>query len=227
MLADFGHATSEPAYPCGTPDYHTPNILHPDKYGALTTRSDFYSFGLSMHELRVGYCEARWRIGQDPGKLVLPPQLRGLAIQQLLEACLAANPQDRIEMTEGQGLHYFEIFRNIREEKAALWKVLTEVWFDPLKRDSGSEMSLVSSRSDEDEVMEDAEERLSGVEDGDFEDEEGSKEEDFEEEDDFEEDDDEMDEVYTKMAPSVMSLCKRPVTLLSNVTFNDMVTRTC
>lgn len=125
VLGDWGQSTTSAVSGGGTYGYQSPEQQNGQP---VTSQSDIYSLGLMIYELCKVPTERFWPTGKDPEDLELPDAYKGLAVQEFLERCLDVAPKRRPAMTEGVGLHWITIFRNIREAFSKTEEINPAVW---------------------------------------------------------------------------------------------------
>lgn len=133
VLSDFGHASTEPRFPCGTEGFHSPELLD-SKIGPVTSKTDVYSFGITMHEICVGLDGNKWAVSRNPAELSLRQELKDLSVEIFLRRCLAVNPKERIAMDVEGGLTYVAGFRGLRATLAREQPIDRRVWSDAPKQ---------------------------------------------------------------------------------------------
>lgn len=133
VLADFGQSTTKPHLlrGGGTRGYLSPEQLDPDKYEAVSTKTDLYATGVTLYDLSRCRRGPSWATGDDPKHLVLPVHLKGFGIDLFLRNCLTVDPRNRFAMDERHGLRYVQIFRGIRERLASRQPIHPRLWSMP------------------------------------------------------------------------------------------------
>lgn len=159
VLADFGQATTEPFFPCGTKGYHSPEQLEPEKFGRHGTPSDVYTYAQVIYELCCeGRKHNRWMSGANTNNLKLRGEYQQLGVEHFLQRCLAIDPKDRLVMSSDSGLLYIQMFRVLRENMAKTADINPEVWSTAREEDEGhgvdmnGEANNATMGSDEDAV---------------------------------------------------------------------------
>lgn len=106
QLCDFGHCTpeSKPLLLSGSPLYFCPEAeavsLGEFSGPPLSTKSDVYCFGLTLHVLLTF---SHWRTSMNPSKLKLPRAFNEIGFDGILKHCLAVSPRHRPSMNYSVG----------------------------------------------------------------------------------------------------------------------------
>lgn len=150
VLGDFGHATTKPRYPCGTEGFHSPELLA--SWGPpITTKTDVYSYAITILRVYYGIGWPLWETGRDPAELSLRDSLQCMGVESFLKACLTCHPAERLAMSVDQGMRCIAFFKQMREQIARSDKVDEAVWFGFKHEENSDEESDDDSNEESDE----------------------------------------------------------------------------